>query len=99
VFTARPGLLAIEVVTKTGNIAFVPSTCDVTDSSGASVNPTKTTTTMSFTVVAGQHYHLVALFAIFPLSSTGTLRESCTALTELDDVSSSSNPEVYTILG
>ena len=25
VFTARPGLLAIEVVTKTGNIAFVPS--------------------------------------------------------------------------
>jgi hypothetical protein len=98
VFKANPGPLSIEIVPKTGNVAFVPPNCDVTDSSGTSVNPTKTPTTISFTVVAGQTYHLMLLFDIFPLNSTGILQESCTGHTELDQISSASNPEVYTIL-
>jgi hypothetical protein len=98
VFKSGPGSLSIEVVPKTGNVAFVPPNCDVTDSSGGSVSPTKTPTTITFTVVSGQTYHLKLLFNIFPLNSTGTLQESCTAHTQIDGISSASNPEVYTIL-
>jgi hypothetical protein len=98
VFHANPGTLTIEIVPKTGNVAFVPSNCDVTDSSNNSVNPTKTPTTISFKVVAGQSYHLRLLFNIFPLNSTGTLQEQCTGNTVLDQISQLSNPEVYTII-
>lgn len=98
VFNASPGPLSIDIVPKTGNVAFVPPNCDVTDSSSTSVNPQKTPTTITFTVVAGQTYHLMVLFDIFPLSSTGILQESCTGHTELDQISSASNPEVYTLL-
>lgn len=98
VFNANPGTLTIEIVPKIGNVAFVPPNCDVTDSSNNSVNPTKTPTTMSFKVVAGQSYHLRLLFNIFPLNSTGTLQEQCSGNTVLDQISQLSNPEVYTII-
>jgi hypothetical protein len=98
VFKANPGSLSVEIVPTNGNVAFVPPNCDVTDASNNSVNPTKTPTTITFNVVAGQTYHLMLLFNIFPLNSTGTLQESCTAHTVMDQISSASNPEVYTIL-
>jgi hypothetical protein len=98
VFNASPGTLTVEIVPKTGNVAFVPPNCDVTDGSAHSVNPTKTPTTVSFKVVAGQSYHLRLLFDIFPLSSTGTLQEQCSGNTAIDQITQLSNPEVYTIV-
>jgi hypothetical protein len=98
VYDASPGMLTIEIAPKTGNVAFVPPNCDVTDSSDNSVNPTKTPTTISFNVVAGQSYHLRLLFDIFPLNSKGTLQEKCSGNTVMDEISQLSNPEVYTII-
>src|SRR5262249_10303118 len=98
VFKASPGMLTVEIVPTVGNVAFVPPSCDVTDSSNASVNPPKTPTTISFQVVAGQSYHLRLLFNIFPLNSKGTLQEQCSGNTVLDQISQLSNPEVFTII-
>ncbi len=98
VYKATAGSLTITITPTKGNVAFVPTNCDVTDTSNSSVNPTKTSTSITFTVTTGQTYHLKLLFDIFPLDSTGTLKESCIAQTELDQISSASNPEVYTIL-
>lgn len=99
VFKSGPGQLTIEVVPKVGKVAFVPPNCDVTDASGTSVQPAKTPTSIQFAVVAGQTYHLKLLFDMFPLSSRGALQEQCTSHTPMDEISSASNPQVYTILG
>jgi hypothetical protein len=99
VFTAiSPGAITIAIESVTGNIAFVAPNCDVTDSSGQSINPTRTPTSITFTVVAGKTYHLRLLFDIFPRGSTGTLKEDCAGQTVLDRIASASTSEVFTIV-
>jgi len=85
--------------TKTGNVAFLVKETDVFDSSGKSVNPTKTPTTVSFTVVAGQNYIIESEYFIFPTHSTGTLQEDCSAGVVLSQVNAVTNPQQFTIKG
>jgi hypothetical protein len=89
----------VTCVPTSGSIAFVPPNCDVLDSTGKSISPTKTPTSISFKVAKGASYHLRILYDLEPVSATGELREDCVAKTLIDTISATSNPEVYTIVG
>jgi hypothetical protein len=72
---------------------------DVLDSSGKSVSPSKSPTTISFTVTAGQTYFVEAEYFIFPTHSTGTLKERCAGGVTLSQISAVTNPQQFTIKG
>jgi len=99
VFKSSPGVVSLNLTSTSGNVAFLLKDTDVLDSSGKSVNPTKTPTALTFTVAAGQTYVVEAEYFIFPTHSTGTLQESCTGGVVLSQVSAVTNPQQFTIKG
>lgn len=99
VFNSTPGTVNLILKPTSGNVAFLLKDTDVLDSSGKSVNPTKTPTTLTFTVVAGQTYVVEAEYFIFPTHSTGTVQESCAGGVVLSQISAVTNPQQFTIKG
>jgi hypothetical protein len=99
VFNSTPGTVNLILKPTSGNVAFLLKDTDVLDSSGKSVNPTKTPTTLSFTVALGQTYIVEAEYFIFPTHSTGTLQEDCTGGAVLSQVNAVTNPQQFTIKG
>jgi hypothetical protein len=99
VFKSGTGSVSLTLKSANGNVAFLLKDTDVLDSSGNSVNPTKTPTTLTFNVVAGQTYVVEAEYYIFPTHSTGTLQEDCPGGVVLSQVSAVTNPQQFTIQG
>jgi hypothetical protein len=99
VFDSSPGNVKLILVPDSGNVAFMLKDTDVLDSSGKSVSPTKTPTSLSFTVKAGQTYVVEADYYIFPTHSTGTLKEDCPKGVVLSEVTAVMNPQQFTIRG
>jgi hypothetical protein len=99
VFKSAPGNLALKLTPTSGNVTFLLKDTDVLDATGKSVNPTKTPTSLSFTVQAGQTYLLEPQYFIFPTHSTGTLQEDCANGLVLSKVSAVTNPQQFTIRG
>jgi hypothetical protein len=99
VFNASPGTVALILTPTKGNVTFMVKDTDVLDSSGKSVNPTKTATTLKFTVVQGQMYLVETEYFVFPTDSTGTLKENCPGGLTLSQVNALTNPQQFTIKG
>jgi hypothetical protein len=99
VFNSTPGTVNLVLKPTTGNVAFLLKDTDVLDSSGKSVNPMKTPTTLAFIVSAGQTYIVETEYFIFPTHSTGTLQEDCTGGVVLSQVNAVTNPQQFTIKG
>jgi hypothetical protein len=99
VFNASPGAVTLLLTSTKGNVTFMVKDTDVLDGSGQSVNPTKTATTLKFTVKQGQTYLVETEYFIFPTDSTGTLQESCTGGVVLSQVDSLRNPQQFTVKG
>lgn len=99
VFAAAAGPVTITIVPTKGSVAFVPTFTTVTDDAGNNVTATITPTEITFTVVSGTNYHVKILYDIFPLDSTGNLQEQCSGGIVMDNISSVSNPQIYTIQG
>ena len=98
VFKSGAGTLTLLLKSTNGNITFMLKDTDVLDS-GQSVNPTKTTTALSFTVVAGHSYTVEVEYFIFPTHSTGVLQENCTGGVTLSPVNIATNPQQFSIQG
>ena len=98
-FNAAAGTVNLKLVSKVGNIAFFIQNTDVVESGGASVNPTKTPTTLSFSVKAGKTYIIEATYFIFPTNSSGVLQEDCAEGVVLSIVNAIHNPQQFTIQG
>jgi len=100
VFKSTPGTVNLILKSVTGNVTFLLKDTDVLDAAGNSVNPTKTPTTLSFKVTAGQTYIVETEYFIFPTHSTGTLQEDCTGGgVVLSQVNAATNPQQFTIQG
>jgi hypothetical protein len=99
VYNSSPGSVNLTLTPTNGNVAFLPKNTDVLDSSGNSVTPSKTPTSLTFTVAAGQTYVVEAEYFIFPPNSTGTLQEGCSNGVVLSQVSAVRNPQQFTIKG
>ena len=99
VFNSKPGDVSLTLKQINGSVTFSLQNTDVLDSSGKSVNPTKTLTTLSFKVTAGQTYVLETVYHIVPLSADATLQEDCTNGVELSQVSVLTPTQQFTIRG
>jgi len=99
VFKSTPGIVTLALNPTTGNVTFLVKETDVMDSSGKSVSPTKTATSIQFTVAAGQTYTVETEYFIFPTHSTGVLQESCSGGVVLSQVSIATNPQQFVIKG
>lgn len=99
VFKSSPGVISFVLVSTSGNISFLTKNTDVLDQSGSSINPNKTPTTLSFTVIAGQTYVFMAEYFLFPSNSTGVLKEDCIAGTLISELNAMTNPQQFTIKG
>jgi len=99
VFRATPGTVTLALSPTKGNVTFMVKDTDVLDSSGKSVKPTKTATTLNFTVEAGEMYLVETEYFIFPPDSTATLSESCPQGTTLSQINALTNPQQFTIKG
>lgn len=99
VFNASPGAVKLILTPTKGNVTFMVKDTDVLDGSGQSVNPTKTATTLEFTVKSGQTYLVETEYFIFPTDSTGTLQESCSGGVVLSPVDALRNPQQFTVRG
>lgn len=98
VFKSSPGTLSLTLKPISGNVTFMLKDTDVLESS-KSVNPSKTTTTLSFTVVAGHSYTIEVEYFIFPTHSTAVLQENCTGGVVLSQVNVATNPQQFSIQG
>lgn len=99
-FTASaPGAVNLKLVSNVGNIAFLLQNTDVLDSSGKSINPTKTPTALTFNVTEGDTFIVETLYFIFPTHSVGVLQEDCANGVVLSPISAIQNPQQFTIKG
>lgn len=96
-FTSTPGTVKLKLVSNVGNVAFLLQNTDVLDSSGQSINPTKTPTTLTFPVTAGNTFIVETQYFIFPTHSSGVLQEDCLSGVVLSPVSAIHNPQQFTI--
>ena len=99
VFKSSAGIVTLVLASTSGNISFLMKNTDVLDQSGSSINPTKTPTTLSFTVTARHTYRVMAEYFLFPPSSTGALKEGCITGTLISELNAMTNPQQFTIQG
>ena len=99
VFKSAPGNLRLVLKPTSGNVTFIVKDTDVLDSSGKSVDPAKTATTLSFVVTAGQTYLVETEYLTFPTHSTGELREDCLGGLLLSPINAMTNPQQFTVQG
>ena len=98
-FNSGEGTVTLKLVSNVGNIAFFIQNTDVLDAAGNSVNPTKTPTSLSFSVAKGKAYVVETMYFIFPTHSSGVLQEDCPGGVILSAVNAIHNPQQFTVQG